>query len=211
MGMCPKRKMDGLVSKLSGDLHVTSTVFSTSAPHPRLESYKQKGDGFGDQQRRREKAIQMQKQRRKDYVDFARKIAEGELLSDSEEEGGMDTWGEDEVDGDMDTSKAALKKPRKKYNPYKNQIMLSEWLVDVPEDFSALWLFVVCPVGKRCMVVASRGWTAAYGRNGYCIKRFPSYLPGGNHSSGTHAKFSILDCIFDEINGVSLYNMFVYM
>lgn len=34
--------------------------------------------------------------------------------------------------------------------------MLSEWLVDVPLDLEKEWVVVVCPVGKRALVVASR-------------------------------------------------------
>lgn len=34
--------------------------------------------------------------------------------------------------------------------------MLSEWLIDVPMDLEQEWLAVVCPVGKRALVVASR-------------------------------------------------------
>lgn len=34
--------------------------------------------------------------------------------------------------------------------------MLSEWLVEVPSDLASQWLLVLCPVGKRCLVVASR-------------------------------------------------------
>lgn len=34
--------------------------------------------------------------------------------------------------------------------------MLSEWLVDVPVDLEQEWMVVVCPVGKRALVVASR-------------------------------------------------------
>lgn len=34
--------------------------------------------------------------------------------------------------------------------------MLSEWLVDVPSDLEQEWVVVVCPVGKRALVVASR-------------------------------------------------------
>ena len=50
------------------------------------------------------------------------------------------------------------------------------------------------------MEVASRGRTTAYTRKGYCLKRFPSHLPGGNHTH--NAKFTILDCIFNEISEV---------
>lgn len=34
--------------------------------------------------------------------------------------------------------------------------MLSEWLVDVPSDLGSEWLMVVCPVGKRSLIVASK-------------------------------------------------------
>lgn len=34
--------------------------------------------------------------------------------------------------------------------------MLSEWLVDVPAELDIDWLMVVCPVGKRSLIVASK-------------------------------------------------------
>lgn len=34
--------------------------------------------------------------------------------------------------------------------------MLSEWLIDVPPDLVEEWLLVVCPVGKRALIVASK-------------------------------------------------------
>lgn len=33
--------------------------------------------------------------------------------------------------------------------------MLSEWLVDVPGDLQQDWLMVLCPFGKRNLVIAS--------------------------------------------------------
>ena len=33
--------------------------------------------------------------------------------------------------------------------------MLSEWLVDVPDDLQQEWFMVVCPVGKRNLVIAA--------------------------------------------------------
>lgn len=34
--------------------------------------------------------------------------------------------------------------------------MLSEWLVDVPSELDTDWLMLVCPVGKRSLIVASK-------------------------------------------------------
>lgn len=36
------------------------------------------------------------------------------------------------------------------------QLMLSEWLVEVPTELDTDWLMVVCPVGKRSLIVASK-------------------------------------------------------
>lgn len=35
------------------------------------------------------------------------------------------------------------------------QLMLSEWLVDVPDDLVQEWFMVVCPMGKRNLVIAA--------------------------------------------------------
>ena len=202
--------MDDLVLQLAGNFHCATSPFSTSAPHPRLESYKQKGEGFGDQDKRRKKAIELQKKRRRDYIDLARRIADGEDVSESEDEEDRDSMDSSEKVGKERDSKHGGEdsemecQSKNRVNPHKNQIMLSEWLVDVSEDFFHSWLFVVCPIGRRCLVVAARQWTAAYARNGHCLRRFPSNLPGGNKRSG-YGKYTILDCIFNEVDGVSLY------
>lgn len=77
--------------------------------------------------------------------------------------------------------------------------MLSEWLVDVPPDFSENWTMCICPIGKRSLVVANRGTTVAYSRSGLQVNCFPSLLPGGckrtYHSS---RDYCILDCILYE-------------
>ena len=66
------------------------------------------------------------------------------------------------------------KVPRRRVHPYRNQLMLSEWLVDVPPDFAENWHMTVCPVGKRSLVVASKRTTTAYSRTGtvYYIRFF---------------------------------------
>ena len=36
------------------------------------------------------------------------------------------------------------------YRSYKNQLMLSEWLVEVPRDIADNWILILCPeVGNR--------------------------------------------------------------
>ncbi len=52
----------------------------------------------------------------------------------------------------MDWVPPKVKVPR----TYKDQIMLSEWLIDVPSDLEENWIMVLSPIGKRCLLVASK-------------------------------------------------------
>uniref|UniRef100_A0A663MFI6 Snurportin-1 n=1 Tax=Athene cunicularia TaxID=194338 RepID=A0A663MFI6_ATHCN len=126
--------------------------------------------------------------RRLDYVNHARRLAEDDWAGVESE----DKEGEDEEE-EMDVD-AGKKLPKR----YANQLMLSEWLVDVPLDLEQEWVVVVCPVGKRALVVASRGTTAAYTKSGFCVNRFPSLLPGGNRHNSSEKVYCILDCIYNE-------------
>lgn len=84
---------------------------------------------------------------------------------------------------------------RKKY-PYRNQLMLSEWLVDIPQDFEEKWLVVLAPIGQRSLIISAKKTTYAYSREGAAINNFPSLLPGGcKYSHKTASDYCILDCI----------------
>ena len=201
--------MDELIAKLGGDqLAVSQEPNTTAAPHPRFSQFKQKSEGFGDQAYRRKELLKLQKEKRQKTFFQARGIIEGEIYEDDDMDG---DGGEDEVDTGKSRVTAALdaaagsgpnkkrSKRKKVANPYKNQLMLSEWMVDVPEDLATEWIMVVCPVGKRSMVVAARGTTVAYSRSGYCLNCFPSYLPGGNRRvDNCLGDSTIVDCLFDE-------------
>jgi hypothetical protein len=80
--------------------------------------------------------------------------------------------------------------------------MFSEWLDEIPEDFDKNWIMCLCPVGKRCLVVASevkrnlflrinyfnalffqKGSTVIYNKAGKIIYKHRSKLPGGGSES----------------------------
>ena len=101
------------------------------------------------------------------------------------------------------------------------QLMRPEWLVDVPPDLARAWCVLPRPEGRRALVVASRGSTAARAKTGGVSRRFASALPGGSRATqrgGGEGGFCILDCVFHEPdatyyvldtlawNGVSLYD-----
>lgn len=183
---CQPETMDGLLDSLSAGLRVTQDENSTLVPHPRFASYKFKYSA-SSQEARRLKFFEDQKKKRSDLFEHARRLALG---SDDASKNG---------DEQMDCS---VSRPRNSApRIYKNRLMLSEWLVDVPEDFAENWLVVPCPVAKRCLVVSSKGSTRCYARNGYRIAIFSSLLPGGSKSSdGKPSDFCLLDCVFSEVH-----------
>ncbi len=69
---------------------------------------------------------------------------------------------------------------------YYYQLMLSEWLEQIDnEDLEKNWIMCLCPIGKRCLVVASEGCTSVYNKGGKLIARHSSKLPGGSRDSKT--------------------------
>ncbi|XP_072807073.1 snurportin-1 isoform X3 [Vicugna pacos] len=137
--------MEELSQALASSFSVSQDLNSTAAPHPRLSQYKSKYSSL-EQSERRRRLLELQKSKRLDYVNHARRLAEDDWTGmDSEEEEEK----KDDEEMDIDTGKKLPKR-------YANQLMLSEWLIDVPSDLGQEWIVVVCPVGKRALIVASR-------------------------------------------------------
>ncbi|XP_004712107.1 snurportin-1 [Echinops telfairi] len=183
--------MEELSQALASSFSVSQDLNSTAAPHPRLSQYKSKCSSF-EQGERRRRLLELQKSKRLDFVNHARRLAEDDWAGMESEEEEEEKKDDEEMDVDI-----GKKLPKR----YANQLMLSEWLIDVPADLGQEWIVVVCPVGKRALIVASRGSTSAYTKSGYCVNRFPSLLPGGNRRNSATAKdYTILDCIYSEVN-----------
>ncbi|XP_014784656.1 snurportin-1 isoform X1 [Octopus bimaculoides] len=185
------KEMEQLAEQLAETVQVKFEPNSTDAVHPRLSQYKCRKNIL-DQNERRQRILQVQKQNRFDYLKNIRQLVDNCWEpNDAQEE---DVSAEESMECEV------FKKPGRFY---QNQLMLSEWLVEVPSDFEQEWLLVVCPVGKRCLVVASKGSTSVYTKNGYLVNRFPSMFPGGNRDHGSyHEAGTILDCICNEAENV---------
>lgn len=181
---------DDMIQALSTGLSLNMEANDSSLLHPRFNSYKLHYVKSGDQANRRKAVLERQKKKRFDAANYARKLAEGDLEEVEFEEAVMEIEKSDE-------------NKQKRFNPYKNQLMLSEWIVDPPPDLQSNWTMVICPVGKRLLVVANKGYTNAYTKSGYLYNKFPSLLPGGSFKTGGGnftTNFTILDCIYDETN-----------
>ena len=95
---------DSLLAELQSTLTCVD-VHSTYTPHPHYTLYKQHKDGYTNQEVRRKKILENQKARRRDMMDYARRIVEGEEGPDEEdlmEEGAFD---------EVDTTMEEVKKP----------------------------------------------------------------------------------------------------
>lgn len=74
-------------------------------------------------------------------VNSARAILEDVLLSEDEHKESM------VIDNKSNSKKRKL---------YINTLMLSEWMIDVPEDFIDKWFMLPCPKGRRALIVACK-------------------------------------------------------
>lgn len=157
------------------------------------ELYKKSVD-LGEQQKlRQQKLLYEQKSRRQLQQDVHR------LIKDSDDDDDDD---EQEQSTSSGQSKAQQKKRRQRNKKTKNnntdsksphlRLQQSEWLRHRPDNLSD-WLLLPCPVGKRCLVMASNGRTKVYNKAGRIIMQLRSLLPG----DGYVQKFkTVLDCVY---------------
>ncbi|CAG8529794.1 6181_t:CDS:2 [Diversispora eburnea] len=182
-------------------------------------------DKVATQEERRLRALEDQKKRRRDLTMHARNLAlykPTEVFSDEESEIDEENDLESNKQAQLKTKrrleleeediefipKKARHKGRfrgnkqkcKSRNPYRNQIMFAEWMHEIPGDLEENWYVVLCPIGKRCLVVSAKGKTICRLRNGYVMNVFESILPAGsnNYSGNKNSDFCILDCIYDQ-------------
>ncbi|XP_066990718.1 snurportin-1 isoform X1 [Macrobrachium rosenbergii] len=173
--------MDDLLASF-GSVEVTPHPNTPHAEHPRFALYKAKVSG-SCQEERRKRVLEARKEARYDLLSHLRSIEETDV-----------SQGESSDDMEYDQVQECYRRPKK----YKDFLMLSEWLVDVPNNF-ATYLTVPCPVGKRSLVVSARGRTRSYTKSGYQVNQFPSLLPGGSRRNNNMG-YALLDCIWSEIN-----------
>ncbi|KAK1116373.1 snurportin-1-like [Acipenser oxyrinchus oxyrinchus] len=108
--------MDELSQALSASFSVSQEPNSTSAPHPRLAQYKSKYSVL-EQSERRRRFLELQKSKRLNYVNHARRLADGDWTeADSDEEQG------EEVEAEEEGMEIGEKKKLPKH--YANQVSL---------------------------------------------------------------------------------------
>lgn len=71
-------------------------------------------------------------------------------------EDAFDSDEEEEEEDEAEEMEVDKVKKKWKNRKYANQIMLSEWMMEVPPDFTEKWTMVPCPVGRRALLIASK-------------------------------------------------------
>lgn len=183
--------IDELTATLGAHCDVAANPFDTNKPHPRFAEYsslREPASLLGNQNKRRAEFLERQKSKREKVVNIQRRLLE-----------------ETEVDADQTSGEKSQESVgrcphinvRSKWT-FSNQLMMSEWLVDVPPDLEENWLCKPCPKGRRMLVVAHQGSTKAYSKAGHLVATFNSALPAGSSQSRTG--ITILDCIWNWEN-----------
>jgi len=178
------------------------------APHELRRPFKR--PAISDQQRRRDLSLLRQAQNRRDAQSQARCLASTVISLHSEPEPSVEldlvTQAESEPEnqtGDFDLRQAAKLRGTEARRWFASQLMLPEWMIDVPDSLCRDWYVFARPAGKRCFVVSSNGTTVSRLRNGSLLHRFPSALPSGARTKGNSCSaqsYCILDCIFHELD-----------
>uniref|UniRef100_A0A8R1DP61 Snurportin-1 n=1 Tax=Caenorhabditis japonica TaxID=281687 RepID=A0A8R1DP61_CAEJA len=179
--------LDALTSKLSEGFQVDPTALGE---HPRYSQFKNLTKTAQQQAKRRQEALERQKNGRFEKLMKLRNLAYDDITSDDDEE--VSAKAEDAENVAAIFGDAEQRRHRGKY---ADQLMLSEWLVDIPESLSTEWTMVMAPQGKRTLVVASRGFTTSYNKAGRQMSQFQSRLPGGSSKGKGGHSWTILDCI----------------
>jgi len=178
---------DDIIESFSEAFLITNTSNDTNRCHPKYNPYRSSKQCL--QETRRKQFIDNQKKNREQIVSKFRHLLD-ESSPESTKCEPMDTRSD---------PKSGSKERKFYVSKAKNQLMLSEWLVQTPEDFATNWYLVLCPVGKRCLVVSTRGQTKVYSRTGYLMTTLRTRLPGGDTKTSKDSKHnSILDCIYSQ-------------
>ncbi|KHN85719.1 Snurportin-1 [Toxocara canis] len=101
--------------------------------------------------------------------------------------------------GEGSVGEGKRSKGRRSRNRYADELMLSEWLVDIPDTLSTDWICLPCPLGKRALVVASNIRLYAF-RPCWMEERMVGVKYELAHKKELEierrAHYTLLDCVF---------------
>ncbi|CAB3239863.1 unnamed protein product [Arctia plantaginis] len=185
--------------------------FRTTALNPDSEEtsgfeglYKNWGK-LGHQEQRRKDTLEVQRSNRNSKLDTCRGILDMVNEVEQQEE-------TRKVHGELVHHRGNRRANQAKYRPniyvagftkssttYKNVLMMSEWMIEKPEDFNENWFVIPCPKGMRTLLVACNGNTKFYTKHGTFRSACHTALPGGNPlDPNSSTRCVVLDCFHVE-------------
>ncbi|KAF7630002.1 IBB domain-containing protein [Meloidogyne graminicola] len=148
--------MENKISSLSVTCNSTEAELSC-ADHPRFAKYFKNYGKYEEQQRNRREAHMT---RKKEISDEWMNRRRGLDLDSSQET---------EMEGLMNSFDPRARRRRAYLSRYKNMLMFSDWLVDIPGTLSSEWTMMASPVGRRCLVVGRHHKTNVFHKNDLTI------------------------------------------
>ncbi|KRF84102.1 snurportin-1 isoform X1 [Drosophila virilis] len=155
------------------------------------ELYKKSVD-LGEQQKlRQQQLLYEQKQRRQQQQDVHRPMPDSDDGEDEEAPEQPEGQSNTQRKQSRQRNRASSSNNSSRKTPHL-RLQQSEWLRHRPENLCD-WLLLPCPVGKRCLVIASNGRTKVYNKAGRITMQLRTLLPG----DGYVQKFkTVLDCVY---------------
>lgn len=191
---------DDIVELLANQFNVQKASGATGLVHPRFSQYKSTGKFADKQNDRRVEAMKKQRRNRHELYDAFREAFAKETEANTSQNS-CDSTNDGDTDKESVQRRRSGGSSRRQGGParYKDQLMLSEWLVEIPEDLEADWVLIACPAGKRCLIVAQFGRTCAYSRTGHLLLELgTSPFPGGSRALQRNA-LTLLDAVYCEV------------
>ncbi|RZF44741.1 hypothetical protein LSTR_LSTR000693 [Laodelphax striatellus] len=141
--------------------------------------YKNRPISKASQEERRRRLLTLQKEKRQQILNENRELGDKPDLKRKI----SDVW-KQEIDF-IQQQRNEREEWYRQTHRYNNTLMLSEWLLEIPDDFPE-WIMVPCPIGQRNLLVSRMSCATSYNKHGSSINTFKCQLP----------RNTILDCIF---------------
>ncbi|CAH8846734.1 unnamed protein product [Trichobilharzia szidati] len=189
-------ELDSLCKQWNTTLDIdeeNSEIVSESQNHPRLSLYKNKGRAVDQERRWRQQLAKLRsKKDRSNHFDCNR-------FTLNNDENLKHPWASNEPPSGCSKIKS--------WRRHSKFLMLAEWLLFMPPNFTEEYSLKLCPKGRHVFVKASEGETNVYTRNGHHFLSTVSRLPGGGLGQSDRQNSSymtLLDCILwsaeDNVN-----------
>lgn len=188
--------MDELVNLLD-QTEVTTNNGLDATKAPRLSQWKEKTAKAGDQRERRRRRLEEIKKSRQAQFSQHRNLEPENEKENKNSENLPETFG------------SKKKRDKRVHENFKDFLMQSEWLVDIPEKFEE-WIVLICPMGRRRLLNANFGKTCLFTKTGYQTRQTWSDLPGGNRNDSSDSHQTLLDGIHCESSNTFYVLDFVY-